>query len=675
MALNYAPGSRRTHWEIPATRIIRPMRNLRMDIQVLRAIAVLSVLVFHFDLPGLNKGFLGVDIFFVISGYLMSRVIVEEMDEGRFSPGSFYFRRARRLLPAALVMFTWVTLMAPWALTISALHDYALQLAGALGFVANMVLWQQSGYFDGQATLKPLLHTWSLALEEQYYFVLPMVLGLLAWAPRRWRAPVMLVLTVASFAFAQWFVSQDPSGTFYLLPTRAWELLVGSLCALPGWTTIRQAQRRMDMGWLWLPLMAFALIWGMDEMHPRGDALLVVLSTAGLVLMPSAMLQSQRMWMRPLHWIGDQSYSLYLVHWPLIAMAKNIWLQGGPAWMSWALLPLSFALAQLSYRYVEQPFRRVATPGAMGRKLCWILLALALAAGWMWHLLQARSGVDWKQVRQANYGLSAHCDFDGAIEPLPACRTQARVRTLVWGDSYAMHIVPALIPPVSTPASAPSATSGLMQATRSACAPLLDYARQVSKDPADRGLQCLAFNRSVLAYLKAHPQIDYVVLSARWRYFFDDPVVDAHGHVVKPSRAELAASLVNTIHMLRQLGRKVIVVSPPAAVGPQLDLGLCAERHLQGLLTFVHDADQSCSFAQAEHERYQRDVLALLDEASQRAHVSVVRLDHMTCQAGRCASVIDGIPLYRDAGHLSRAGASYLGQTMNLGHIVERDAR
>ncbi|HEX5357421.1 MAG TPA: acyltransferase family protein [Aquabacterium sp.] len=643
------------------------MRTLRMDIQVLRAIAVLSVLIFHFDLPGLNKGFLGVDIFFVISGYLMSRVIVDEMDEGRFSPASFYLRRARRLLPAALVMFTVVTLLAPWALTISALHDYALQLAGGLGFAANVVLWQQSGYFDGEATLKPLLHTWSLALEEQYYFVLPLVLGLIGVIGRRWRALVLIGLALVSFALCQWWLAHDPSGAFYLLPTRAWELLVGSLCALPGWQARMHGRLRFDSAWIGLPLLAAGLIWGVDGVHPRGDAVLVVLSTACLVLMPSALLQLQRAWMRPLHWIGDQSYSLYLVHWPLIALAKNVWLQGVPAWVSWALLPVSFALAQLSYRYVEQPFRRVATPTALLRKLAWILLLLALAAGWMgWHMRTAGE-VDWKQLRQPNYGLSANCEFETVFEPLAACRTSAQARTLVWGDSFAMHIVPALV------ASPPP--GGLVQATRSACAPLFHFARQVSKDPAGRGLQCLAFNRSVLAYVKAHPQIEYVVLSARWRYLFDDPVVDVLGHIVKPTQTELATSLADTVKALRRLGRKVILVSPPASIGPQLDLGLCAERRLQGLVSVLPGADQSCGFAQADHERYQHEVLQLLDAVQQRASVGVVRLDRMTCHAGRCISVAQGLPLYRDFGHLSHEGATYLGRSQDLGHIVARDAR
>lgn len=670
MALNYAPGWPIAHWEIPATRIIRPMRNLRMDIQVLRAIAVLSVLVFHFDLPGLNKGFLGVDIFFVISGYLMSRVIVQEMDEGRFSAASFYFRRARRLLPAAWVMFTLVTLLAPWALAISALHDYTMQLAGALGFAANIVLWQQSGYFDGEATLKPLLHTWSLALEEQYYFALPLLLWLIGLIGQRWRAGVLLALTVASFALCQWWRQGDPSGAFYLLPTRAWELLVGSLCALPGLQARLQGLQgrwRMDVAWICLPLMGVALVVGVDQVHPRWDALLVVLSTAGLVLMPSAMLQSGRIWMRPLHWIGDQSYSLYLVHWPLIALAKNIWLQGVPAWLSWVLLPVSFGLAQLSYRLVEQPFRRVATPALLVRQLSWILLALMVAAGWMWHHLQVARTVDWRQLRQANYGLSATCDAEHDFEASAACQVGDRPRTLVWGDSYAMHLVPGLAPSASL--------GGMVQATRSACAPILSHARQVRTDPADRGQRCLAFNRSVLAYLRAHPHIEYVVLSARWAYFFDDPVVDARGRNVRPSVADLSASLTQTVKAIRRMGRKVVIVSPPASVGPQLDLGLCAERHLQGLVSVVQQADQTCAFALSDHERYQAPVLALLDAAAQQADVAVVHLDKLTCRKGRCSSIIDGLPLYRDAGHLSREGARLLGQQQDLGHIVVSEAR
>ena len=255
---------------------------MRPDIQVLRAIAVLSVLIFHFNLPGLGKGFLGVDIFFVISGFLMSRVILDSLDQARFSASTFYLRRARRLLPAAWAVLLLTTLAAPWVLGPAALRDYAAQLGGAMSFSANNVLWQQSGYFDSSADLKPLLHTWSLALEEQYYFVLPLVL---IWAGQRWRGWLLLALALASAGLCLWLNDEAPSASFYLLPSRAWELILGSLCALPAVRErVRSLPARIDSAWLALPIMASSLIWGWDEVHPRTDALLVCLATAILIL-------------------------------------------------------------------------------------------------------------------------------------------------------------------------------------------------------------------------------------------------------------------------------------------------------------------------------------------------------------------------------------------------------
>lgn len=639
------------------------MRTMRTDIQVLRAIAVLSVLIFHFELPGLHKGFLGVDIFFVISGYLMSRVIIDEMDQGRFSPAVFYFRRARRLLPAALAMFIGVTALAPWALTVSALHDYVAQLLGALGFMANIVLWQQSGYFDGQATLKPLLHTWSLALEEQYYFVLPLVL---AWIGPRWRGAGLLALLLASLAACQWWLTADPAGAFYLLPTRAWELLIGSLCALPSARRLGLVRLRVDSGWWCLPVMGLSLVWGLDDTHPRWDALLVCLSTAGLILMPSRLLQSQRGWMRPWHWVGDQSYSLYLVHWPLMALAKNIWLQGVPHSVSLLLLLLSFGLAYLSYTFIEQPFRQVATPGQLVRRLAWMLLALAVAGGLLWQQLEAARAQNWAQRRLPNYGFAATCDAEFAFDAKPACANAPQPRTMVWGDSFAMHLIPAV--------TASGLPGGVMQATRSSCAPLLNHARQMPSDPPQRGVQCLAFNRSVLAYLRAHRHVERVVLSARWQYLFDDPVVDAKGHLVHPASADLARDLIDTIEALRAMGKRVFIVSPPASLGPGLDLGLCAERRVQGLLTIMDGVDADCTFAQAAQPRQQAQVTALLHEVGARADVRVIWLDGFNCQAGRCAALLGQTPIYRDFGHLSREGATLLGRQRPWRQLLETGA-
>lgn len=638
------------------------MRNLRADIQVLRAIAVLSVLIFHFDLPGLKNGFLGVDIFFVISGYLMSRVIIHELDEGRFSAARFYLRRARRLLPAALAMLLVVTALAPHVLPISMLRDYAWQLLGTLSFSANIVLWQQSGYFDGAATLKPLLHTWSLALEEQYYFALPLILCL---AGRRWRQGALVLLTLVSFTAGQWWLGRDPSATFYLLPTRAWELLIGSLCALPAWQGAKPG--RIDSAWLWLPLMALGLLLGIDAAHPRGDALLVCLATAGLILLPSRALMSSAPCMRPLHWIGDRSYSLYLVHWPLIALAKSIWLEGVPAHISGTLLLTSFVLAQLSYLLVEQPFRQVDSASALARKLLWLGLPLGLASSLMWQRMQTPGERDWAHTLRPNHGFSLACEYNSDFAPRSACASAEHPRTLVWGDSYAMHLIPAL--------TGNADQGGVMQATRSVCSPTLDYARQVASDPPGRAQQCLSFNRSVLAYLQQAPHIEYVVLASRWQYFFDDTVVDAQGHTVQPTRQDLVRSVANVITHLRQLGKKVIVISPPALLGPTVDLALCTERHTLGLLTSMTSTQADCTFSQREAQIRQNNVQKLLTELAQTAHIEVIDLADFNCDGHRCATVIDGTPVYRDFGHLSHDGARLMGARLGLARRIQSGAR
>lgn len=638
------------------------MRNLRADIQVLRAIAVLSVLIFHFDLPGLANGFLGVDIFFVISGYLMSRVIIHELDEGRFSPARFYLRRARRLLPAAFAMLLVVTALAPHVLPVSVLKDYGGQLLGAVSFSANIVLWQQSGYFEGAAALKPLLHTWSLALEEQYYFVLPLLLYM---AGQRWRGPVLLALMTGSFAGCQWWLGQDPSATFYLLPTRAWELLIGSLCALPALQN--RWRPRADSAWLCLPVMALGLAWGVDPVHPRGNALLVCLSTAGLILVPSGALASTQAWMRPLHWIGDRSYSLYLVHWPLIALAKSIWLEGVPHHVNALLLLTSFALAHISYVAVEQAFRQIDSAGALARKLSWLMLPLLIASGLMWHTMQATSDRDWVKALRPNHGFSPACEYDSDFAPRPACADSPHPRTLVWGDSYAMHLVPAL---TGQPHS-----GGVMQATRSTCSPMLDYAHRATGDSPGRAAQCLSFNRSVLRYLSEHSDIQYVVLSSRWQYLFDEPVVDARGNLVHPAQRDLVKSVSSVVAQLRQMHKKVVLVSPPALLGPAVDLGLCTERRALGLFTIMSSTQPDCTFDLGEAQARQSQVSSLLASLSEAAQVKVIHLDAFNCHDGRCVTTLRDTPVYRDFGHLSHDGARLLGTTMGLSGLIRTHAR
>ena len=196
-----------------------PATKFRTDIQVLRGFAVLIVLFYHAKMGFLPAGYLGVDVFFVISGFLITHLVKSGLERGDFSFSEFYFRRAKRLLPAAYVTFFVTALLAPFFLGSIEMSDFRMQMLGAVAFIGNIVLWQQSGYFGGAAEFKPLLHVWSLAIEEQYYFILP---AFLFFLPRRFWKPVTAFVLVFSLALCLFLVQKKASATFFLLPTRAW---------------------------------------------------------------------------------------------------------------------------------------------------------------------------------------------------------------------------------------------------------------------------------------------------------------------------------------------------------------------------------------------------------------------------------------------------------------------
>ena len=217
---------------------------LRIDIQALRGLAVLLVILQHAKAGFIEAGFLGVDIFFVISGFLITGMLAKAIARGSFSFSEFYFRRAKRLLPAAYVTFATTAVLSYFLLDAAEWHDFTVQLAGAVTFTGNLALWQQTGYFEGAAALKPLLHVWSLAVEEQYYLLLPAAMALV---PRRYWTAGNALLLFASLALCVVLTFSSPNAAFYLLPARAWELALGSLAAL--WTARGPAPKSSSRAW------------------------------------------------------------------------------------------------------------------------------------------------------------------------------------------------------------------------------------------------------------------------------------------------------------------------------------------------------------------------------------------------------------------------------------------
>ncbi len=362
----------------------------RRDIDGLRAVAVVPVVVFHAGL-GLGGGFVGVDVFFVISGFLITSILLREIDENRFSILGFYERRARRILPALFAMMSVVTLAAIAIFIPEDLDAFGKSLAAASLFLSNVWFFSELGYFTEAAELKPLLHTWSLGIEEQYYVVFPVLLWALFRTLRAWSVFAMLaLLTAISLAMSVWATSRSPEAAFYLPQYRMWELFLGSLLAMAAaWGWLKPHAPRLWLQTLLavaglLAIVVPVLVYGPQTRFPGFAALLpclgalLLIMTGGLGTTPVSRLLSTR----PFVFIGRISYSVYLWHWPVLSLRFYVTGREPTATEGVICVALSIALGYLSWRFVEAPFRdrhRFVRPQILSGALAGI--AVAVVAG------------------------------------------------------------------------------------------------------------------------------------------------------------------------------------------------------------------------------------------------------------------------------------------------------
>ena len=644
----------------------RPHR-LRTDIQALRGLAILLVLLHHARLlPGLKAGYLGVDVFFVVSGYLITGIVQRALLAGTFSFTEFYFRRAKRLLPAAYVTLLLTALASSLFLTRPEMKDFTWQLLGAVTFTGNIALWMQTGYFEGAAYLKPLLHVWSLSIEEQYYLLMP---AALVFTPRRfWRAGVLVALA-GSLALCLILVSIKPGATFYLLPTRAWEMALGSLgvLALEGSAAGTLVARLL----FWPALVALLLVPFLPTgaPHPGLDALIVCTATLIIILRRHPLLNDGLL-VFGFARLGDISYSLYLVHWPLLAFAANAWVSPVPGVVRLALAALALMLAWALYRWVEQPGRGAqisATKSSIAAALG--ISAMVVMIGFGIYYSQASPNlVDYGFVRRANTGLSPLCEYGNEFTAKPECRTSDTSRILVWGDSTAMHLVEGI---------ASTTSEGIVQATKSVCGPLLGLSSFQSSGAYNRdwAMGCLAFNDSVAHYLARTPTVEVVVMASvfgqylpgnRLLAFEGGDAQGLTGAVAERQGSEdrAAEALGGSIAAVRALGKRVVLVAPPPSASG-IDFGRCLELKANGKAVFGAHMP-SCAISEALFRVDRAPVQRLLRRVAAEANVPVFYLDEFLCQSGICAVELDGTFLYRDGGHLTYDGSRLLGKKLDL---------
>ncbi|WP_300512961.1 acyltransferase family protein [Aliiroseovarius sp.] len=356
--------------------------HYRREIDGLRTVAVLPVILFHGGFTVFSGGYVGVDVFFVISGFLITTILLGDLERGEFSLLRFYERRARRILPA---LFTVMVASVPfaWALMMPVeLRGFGQSLAAVSLFISNVLFWQESGYFDTSAEEKPLLHTWSLAVEEQYYLLFPVLLFFLWRTGRNPTVTVLCVLSLISLSAAEWGVRHAPTANFYLIPFRAWELFAGSICALLARDGAALKENGL-LGGLGLGLIAASvLLFDSATPFPSLYALVPVIGTVLVILYATpSTLPGRLLATRPMVGIGLISYSAYLWHQPMFAYARLALRETPPMALMSGLALASLALAWLSWRYIEAPFRRRGHPWLPRR---WTLFTASITGMVLW---------------------------------------------------------------------------------------------------------------------------------------------------------------------------------------------------------------------------------------------------------------------------------------------------
>lgn len=613
----------------------------RSDIDGLRAVSVLAVLFFHagFD-RFFGGGFVGVDVFFVISGYLIASQIYDTLSKGRIGfwtfLGSFYERRARRILPAFFFVSALAFAAAYLVFLPNRFEEFAKSLLAATLFSANLFFWSQDSYFSPEADTQPLLHYWSLGVEEHFYLLFP-ILIFFAWRVGiRYATGTLAIIFIASLVGSQIAVSPWPKTTFYWIPFRAWELLIGSLLALP----FVPAPRRHSIAGLataaGLVLICCSVVWYSKETQFPGFAALPPCLGAALVLWGGRAGNpiSAVLGIKPASYVGLISYSLYLVHWPVIVFMRHTYPDMTLVEQATVALPLSLAIASFSYHFVEKPTRNrkgmwrvrpIVTLSAGGAVVSFALGSLALATDGF----PSRLPVNVRQLMAYSYDRKdAYREGTCFLKPgqsfadidVPTCLPSGARVALLWGDSFAAHYVQGLRPILEQQGFT------FAQLNASQCPPIVG--REAPGRP-----NCKSFNEFAFTWIMEH-RPDLVIMSAYWVN---------NATALKMLEAELTA--------MDQAGINVAIIGQGPYYRDAVPT-LLAARRLRG---------DSSNYSDKDLTRHVIDVDATMRKVVSKGrwetvhHISVLGT---VCRHGSCPMYGNGTPYHWDRGHLTDVGSA-----------------
>ena len=651
--------------------------NYRREIDGLRAIAVLPVILFHADLQTFSGGFVGVDIFFVISGYLITTIILTELEKGQFSIVNFYERRARRILPALfLVMLVSIPFAWIWLLP-SDMKDFSQSLVAVPIFASNILFWRETGYFDAAAEIKPLLHTWTLAVEEQYYFLFPIFLILFWKLGKRLILMTLGLLFFVSFALAQWASYAHPAAAFYLLSTRGWELLIGAFAAF----YLSQSNRHEFSksfsevgGWLGIALILYAVFaYSKETPFPGFYALVPTLGTLLIIVFATQQTSVGKFLGNTVFvGIGLISYSAYLWHQPIFAFARySSLLEPSHLFFS---LPLILLLAFLSWKYVEAPFR---PKDRHSRSLVFTLAALMsiffVTVGFSGHKTNGfMSRINPDVFDKApDMTLFEHQVRDcwQIIERSPTASSSCALGSLsspvvfgLLGDSHAGSLLHVL-----SDESKKLDIQGRNFSYRS-CPPL-SKAKPVNKEAGD--LTCYELRKDLFRVAEVSPENlpKYLIVNARWSLLMErERFNNGEGGIESgnawlwdlPSRntsysKAMRTEIVESIQKLLNAGKIIILIYPVPELGWDVSRIL-----LQHLLANNVVSENVASISYMRFLERSNSAIEALDAIVGGENLIRIRPDKILCNTylkDRCVSHLNGQALYFDNNHLSNVGA------------------
>ena len=609
----------------------------RPEIDGLRALAVLPVLLFHAGFQFFQGGFVGVDIFFVISGYLIANIIINELSIERFSLLTFYERRARRILPALFcVMFFSIPFAWLWLVPFN-LNNFGQSLISVTFFLSNVLFWWEGGYFDTSAELKPLLHTWSLAIEEQFYVLFPIFL-IVFW--RFGKSKIIITLSfvfLGSLLFAEWGSRNMPSASFYLLPMRGWELLLGVFTAFYLKYNIVPQQSYINnfLSLFGVAIIFFAILF-FNETTPF-PSLISLLPTLGVVLIivfaTKDTLTNKFLSSKPLVSIGLISYSLYLWHQPILVFTRHQLNDELSLLLKIILLISVFPLSFLTWKYIEKPFR---DKELISRRKIFVFSLSGLLFFTGMGLMAMKFNEAFTKVNpQILNGTVGQEDFFSAMnqnflkceeksilaiseifDSQPRCYQSlaGKPKVALFGDSHAEHLFVGLANNLKGNLVSPNISGDAFKGEEK-----FDY---------------------YIDYLKNNNDIDTIIYSAFWAYRYKD---------LGPEM--LYMKVEETIDELESSGKKIIIITDIPYF--HIDASNCF---------YIKESIPNVCSIGVEKFTPQLKYLDVLKKISNKRNIEIVNPSNLFCNESQCRMIIDGTIMYRDKNHLNFEGSNFVGK-------------